>query len=301
MSFLEVRSVGKSAGPDKGEVVFSGVTPHPPILIPDIGREELEKCSKSRRGLQILSRKLEEAHPEILVLITPHGPVFQDALSVYTSQRYSGNFGEFGASSLKLTVKGYPSLGSRILQEGKSKGIPLIELNEMTFKKWGVSPYLDHAAMVPLYYFQEAGLNVPLVLISIGFLPYQTLFEFGVCVRKAIEEEGKRVAVIASGDLSHRLIPTAPYGYEPLGKEFDQKMMDMLAVHDSEGILKLDKDFIEKIGECGYRPILIMLGATQGLALQREVISYEGPFGVGYGVVTYQTIKKEMEAHYGQA
>jgi aromatic ring-opening dioxygenase LigB subunit len=284
---------------EKGEIVFSGVTPHPPILVPEIGREEIEKCLKSRNGLQIFSQKLRDAHPEVLVLITPHGPVFQDAVSVYTSLQYSGNFKQFGASSVKLAAKGYPSLGMRILEEAASKSISAAELNETTYKKWEVPPYLDHASMVPLYYFREAGLDLPMVLISIGFLPYPTLFEFGVCVQKAVEKEGKRAAVIASGDLSHRLIPAAPYGYEPLGKEFDKKILELLEVHDAAGILKMDPLFIEKIGECGFRPILIMLGATQGLNLQKEVVSYEGPFGVGYGVVTYQTLEKKIEAGHG--
>jgi aromatic ring-opening dioxygenase LigB subunit len=268
-------------------IVFSGLSPHPPILVPEIGGNEIEKCMKSRQGLQAFSKKLVEANPELLILITPHGPTFYDALSVYTLPSYFGNFRQFGAPHVKIEAKGAPETGIQIIKKAKEKKIPVLELNEAAFKKYSIPSSLDHATMVPLYYFQEAGLNIPMVLISIGFLPYPELFEFGKCIPEALAEEKKRIAVVASGDLSHRLIPTAPAGYDPIGKEFDRTMIELLKAQDAQSILKLDADLIERAGECGFRPILIMLGAIQNLKLQSEVISYEGPFGVGYGVVVY--------------
>lgn len=270
-----------------GTIVFSGLSPHPPILVPEIGRDEIHKCMKSRLGLQAFSKKMAEAKPEVLVLITPHGPVFYDALSLYTVQSYRGDFERFGAPQIKIAAKGYPPLGQRIVKLAHDQGIPVLEISEKMFARYRIAETLDHATMVPLYYFREAGLDLPLVLISMGLLPYRQLYLFGSCIREAILEEKRRVAVIASGDLSHRLIPQAPAGYDPIGKEFDQKVIDLLRERDAEGLLRLDEDLIERAGECGFRPILIMLGAIEKLETKREVISYEGPFGVGYGVVAY--------------
>lgn len=279
-----------------GELVFSGLSPHPPILVPEIGKEELEKCAKSRDGMRTLSRMLAASKPDILVLITPHGPTFYDALSIYTSRALHGDFSRFGAPDVKVEIPGHPSLAGKILSAAKNEKIPALDLNEETYARYKIPPALDHATMVPLYYFKEAGLNVPLVLISIGFLPYPDLFRFGRCVADAIAQEKRRVAVIASGDLSHRLIPSAPAGYDPIGKEFDATMIELLKRHDAQGILRLDAELIERAGECGFRPILIMLGATQNMALKKDLISYEGPFGVGYGVVSYVP---EKENHAG--
>jgi len=39
-------------------------------------------------------------------------------------------------------------------------------------------------------------------------------------IAEKISETNKRVAVIASGDLSHALITSAPAGYNPAGPEF---------------------------------------------------------------------------------
>ena len=49
-----------------------------------------------------------------------------------------------------------------------------------------------------------------------------------------------------------------------------------------EGILNIDSGLLEEAGECGYRSILICLGMLDGDTVVSEILSYEGPFGVGY-------------------
>ena len=94
------------------------------------------------------------------------------------------------------------------------------------------------------------------------------------------------------GDLSHRLIH-APAGYEPLGTEFDRKLVDVVSRLDAQAVLDLDPNLIERAGECGLRSITILLGALQGLAVKPQVLSYEGPFGVGYMVASF-SIKEQL-------
>ena len=52
----------------------------------------------------------------------------------------------------------------------------------------------------------------------------------------------------------------------------------------SEG---MDPELIEEAGECGLRPLAILLGAARAAGLSSKVLSYEGPFGVGYPVVAF--------------
>jgi AmmeMemoRadiSam system protein A len=107
-------------------------------------------------------------------------------------------------------------------------------------------------------------------------------------VQQAVEESDKNVVIIASGDLSHKLTPDSPNGYTPLGKEFDEKLLDLLSKSDVEGIVRMDKRFIEEAAECGMRSIIAMLGALDGYEFSANVLSHEGPFGVGYGVVAVE-------------
>jgi hypothetical protein len=39
-----------------------------------------------------------------------------------------------------------------------------------------------------------------------------------------------------------------------------------------------------RAGECGYRSILVALGSVGNELPDHQVLSYEGPFGVGYMV-----------------
>lgn len=94
----------------------------------------------------------------------------------------------------------------------------------------------------------------------------------------------KRLAWIASGDMSHRLKKNGPYGLHPSGKKFDQKFMSLLKKKDISGILNLDPVLIEEAGECGLRSFCMLLGALEETQVkwQPKILSYEGPFGVGY-------------------
>lgn len=98
-----------------------------------------------------------------------------------------------------------------------------------------------------------------------------------------------KLALIASGDLSHCLIAEGPYGFHPDGLKFDEELIEALKEKNIEKILKLDKMYPEA-GECGLRSFCFLLGILEasGLNWQTEILSYESPFGVGYLVASFK-------------
>ncbi len=144
------------------------------------------------------------------------------------------------------------------------------------------------------------GFNVPLFFLAKDFKG-----EIRTCLTGLQEpgfyfDEGKRVsgeldknkkyALIASGDLSHCLKKEGPYGFNPDGPKFDKELMESLKKKDLETIFKLDQTYPEA-GECGLRPICFMLGILEAADTdwQAEILSYEGPFGVGYLVASLKS------------
>ncbi|HWN98958.1 MAG TPA: AmmeMemoRadiSam system protein A, partial [Blastocatellia bacterium] len=103
-------------------------------------------------------------------------------------------------------------------------------------------------------------------------------------IARAAGELGRRVAVVASGDLSHRLVVGGPYEFEPTAHLFDERIVDAIASGDASKALNVDSDLRERAGECGYRSIVIALGSVDEALRDHQVLSYEGPFGVGYMV-----------------
>jgi MEMO1 family protein len=259
-----------------------GIAPHPPIIVPEVGGGSLDRARDTVEGLQDLCRRIKAERPKRLIVITPHGPILRNGIAVAGVSRMEGDFGAFGAPGVHLSFEQDRVLLSRLEQETAGGPVrPAVEKGLQT---------LDHGAAVPLYYLQQEKLELSGLHLTFGLLPYRELYDFGKALRRAVESHGLPAAVIASGDLSHRLTSEAPAGYSPRGAEFDHLLVDLLRRGRVEEILDLDEHFVEDAGECGLRSIIIALGMFAETGFSPEIISYEGPFGVGYLVAALQPL-----------
>ena len=147
---------------------------------------------------------------------------------------------------------------------------------------------LDHGALVPLYYLYEAGWRGPIVSLGFTLQSNEKHLAFGRAIAAAAKAINRPIAVVASGDLSHRLIINGPYEYEPTAHLFDEQIVDAIARGDASGVIGVDPDLRNRAGECGYRSIVIALGTVDQNPRDHQVLSYEGPFGVGYMVAVLE-------------
>jgi len=154
------------------------------------------------------------------------------------------------------------------------------------------SPHPDWGFNVPLYFLTKEihGIEVKAHLTDLE-LP-QVHFNRGKELIKNLKYV-KRLAWIASGDMSHRLKEDGPYGLHPSGPKFDQEFIKLLKKKDISAILNLDPKLTEEAGECGLRSFCQLLGALEGAKVnwQPEILSYEAPFGVGYLVANFKIEK----------
>lgn len=274
------------------------IFPHPPIIIPHIGKGEEKGAAITIEGVKALAYDIGNKKPKTIIVITPHGPVFQDAVCISVEPDLYGNFGNFGQRELRFEFKNDIELTKKIIECATEEGILVGEMDENFSRRYGVPIGIDHGALVPLYFVNQNYKDYRLVHISMGFLSYEELFRFGMSINRAINEYKQDVVVIASGDLSHRLTKDAPNGFNPRGKEFDQKLIGNIKNNDIEAIMSMDYSLIECAGECGFRTIVILQGILDGYKVKPEVVSYEGPFGVGYGTVIYDILEKKQESIY---
>lgn len=273
-------------------VIAAGVAPHPPIILPEVGRGEQEKAGKTVEAMQIFARRLAAVNGDTLVIITPHGPMFRDAVAILAENRLQGDFSGFLAPNVQLQADNDLELVRAIETESRKAGVKAVLLGGEGVEI-GEELELDHGITVPLYYLQKAGTGNRCVAITYALLPYRELYNFGRSIKKAAEGLQRRIVVVASSDLSHRLIRGAPAGFHPRGEEFDQLLVNYLESYQVEEILTMDRDLIQAAGECGLRSIAVLLGCLDGEAVQPELLSYEGPFGVGYAVALFTPQRKE--------
>ena len=146
---------------------------------------------------------------------------------------------------------------------------------------------VDQGTFVPLYYLRKAGFTGPIVLMAPRFDDYDSMTRLGDIVIKAAKTLGRRIAVIASGDLSHRLLQGSPNGYTPNGAVFDKLVMEALLKQNLSGLSDLSRSFIDEIATCGLPSVYFLFGVLRHFRPVMPVYAYEAPFGVGYGVALY--------------
>ena len=259
-------------------IVFSAIVPHPPILIPTIGKENIRQLSATSNSYHKLEQDLYASQAETIIIISPHGHLQEEAFTINLSSEFRGNFEEFGDLTTKLNLSGDIELAHKIKEKLETKA-PLQLISEVE---------LDYGASVPLYLLTRHLPKIKLIPLYYSGLDLAAHYNFGQTIKSKLLGSSTRIAIIASGDLSHRLSKNAPAGYSPKGKKFDKKLIDSLLKKETGEIIKFKPELIADAGECGLKSILILLGILEGMKYEPQLLSYESPFGVGYLTMNYK-------------
>src|SRR5215471_3460926 len=254
-------------------LVFAGVAPHPPIMVPEVGREAAVEVRHSIDAMAELTARVIKSGAETVVLISPHAPLESQSFVAYDGPELFGDFANFHAPATAIQATLDQELLEEIKRSAAAQNLPISMIRGFD---------LDHGTAVPLYFLQRNGWHGRLVAFGFSFLSNPEHLRFGNCIRKAADDLGRSVAFIASGDLSHRLKRDAPAGYHPDAHLFDEEVVDAIRACSTSRIVGIDHQLRRRAGECGYRSLLVAIGAVQKLESNCEVISYEAPFGVGY-------------------
>lgn len=257
------------------------LVPHPPIILPEVGRGEEVKIADTHNAYLNIASGIGEIKPELIVIISPHARAFMDYIEIYGGDKISGDMRNFRAPQLKIEAENDVQFASALAETAQSSGVPAGIINASG------NAGLDHGAFIPLYYINKYYTGYKIVLCGISGLSSRNHFEFGKIIANVCEESAKRAVLIASGDLSHKLTHNGPYGFNPDGPVFDKKIVEIIEKAAPADFLKIDKILCDNAAQCGLKPLQILAGALDGEAIETKVLSYEGPFGVGYAVCEF--------------
>jgi AmmeMemoRadiSam system protein A len=259
-------------------LVYAGFVPHPPLLIEGIGDDLKSEVMATHQAYQELAGRVATIGPRTAVLVTSHGPIFSDAFTMASWSPLKGDFTAFGAT-VSMSFENDINFVTRAEDLALRMDVPLLSINPRQLATHRQNGDLDHGTMVPLYYLAQAGWQGKVVCVRIGGLPPWQCYLAGKILALAA---GESTALLASGDLSHCLSGDAPSPFNPAGVEFDQLVVSALKEDNFRAILDLPPEFRQRAAECGWRPLVTLLGALDGYRVTPEILSYEGPFGVGY-------------------
>ncbi|PLX20972.1 AmmeMemoRadiSam system protein B [Candidatus Parcubacteria bacterium] len=258
-------------------IVFSAISPHSPILVQSIGKENTNRLSATLNSIKKLESSLIESKPDTIFIISPHGSVQNNSFTMNLSPKFTGTFEEFGDHSTTLKYKGDFGLAYKIRERLETKAPLQLMSNEK----------LDYGSLVPISLLTQKLPNLKIIPIYYSGLSHQEHFDFGVLLQRELIYNNERIAVVASGDLSHSLSKDSPAPYSSKGKKFDAKLIEYLKKNDIDSILKMKETLIKEANECGLKSILILQGILSKIKHDPKMLSYEHPFGVGYLVMNF--------------
>lgn len=274
-------------------IVSTYIVPHPPLIIPDIGRGQERGIADTIESFNKIARKISEIKPDTIIVLTSHSIMYDDYIHISPGKKASGDFRDFGHKSVSIETRYDQELVGLIEDEVNNKGIAAGTMGERNKK-------LDHAFMIPLYFVDKYYKDYKTVRVGISGLSFLKHYQFGKCIAKAADKSDKKVVVIASGDLSHKLKEKGPYGYKEEGPVYDREVTRAMDEANFLKFLEFDVDFCEAAAECGHRTFLIMAGALDGKSVDSKLLSYEGPFGVGYAVASFKVTGDDDNRHFDE-
>jgi AmmeMemoRadiSam system protein A len=246
-------------------LAFAGLMCHAPIVIPEVAGSEAHKCVRTTRAMREMGQRVVRSRPDRVVLISPHSPRNQTRFAAWSGV-HRGDLADFRAPHLRIELPDAPEVAQAL--QLPPVGPP--HTRPPTWPNW-----LDHGAMVPLHFLWAAGWRGPTAILA---LPWSQAPD-SEALGRSIAALAGRTALVASGDMSHRLIPGAPAGHHPRAKDFDRGFVQALKNEDWGSACAVP--WREQAAEDVVDSTRVAMGAA-GAPLHAEVLSYEGPWGVGY-------------------
>lgn len=256
------------------------ITPHPPVLLPEVGGGREREIAATDRAMRTAAETVAAWQPDVIIVSSPHTILYRDYFHIAPGDGAVGDMGRFGAPEVRIQASYDTLLREEIIRRAEAEGLHAGTLGQR-------DPELDHGVLIPLYYLRKAGVRCPIVRMGLsGFSPLDH-YRLGKCVQDAVNALGRRAVFLASGDLSHKLKADGPYGYAPEGPQFDDAVTRTMASGDFLEFLTIDPALCERAAECGLRSFQMMAGALDGLAVEPQLLSHEGTFGVGYAIALF--------------
>lgn len=262
-------------------IVFAAIVPHSPLLVPSIGKEHRDKISCTVKALEEIEQALYLAKPDTICIIAPHGIRYPDAYSVNLTEKYVGTFRSFGDFSTTIEAKSDFLMIDHLQRKLREEKYPFTLTSNQE---------LDYGFSVPILTLTTHLPAWKLIPVTPSMLDGKSHYEFGTQLKRVLHAESQRVAVIASADLSHKVNDQSPGGSTPEGIAFDKTIEEATMANNPEPLFALGPEIVETVAQCGYRPILTLLGSLTEMNVTPKKLCYEAPFGVGYLTVRYDIV-----------
>ncbi|MBQ8030132.1 MAG: AmmeMemoRadiSam system protein A, partial [Butyrivibrio sp.] len=166
-------------------IVGAFMVPHPPIMLPEVGRGEEEKIEATTRAYRQVADEIAALKPDTIIISSPHSIMYADYFHISPGRSAHGDMGRFRASQVRFDVEYDTDLVEEICAISDSYGQESDDIKSMEIQGFPAGtmgerdPELDHGTLIPLYYIKEKYDNFKIVRIGLSGLSLPMHYEMG--------------------------------------------------------------------------------------------------------------------------
>jgi aromatic ring-opening dioxygenase LigB subunit len=288
-------------------LVFAAVVPHGFPIIPDLS-EDAEGALATRAAMQELGRRCAAAHPEVLVIATPHGVRVEATICLANVARGAGTLRWHGRQ-VEMNVPVDGRLTDLIATTAEELGVPIARASFAGNRRDQSVIPLDWGTITPLWFLGH-GRNMagsgdvlapppaedfgPPVVIATPSrrLPRSSMLVFGEAIAAAAARDGRRIAFIASCDWAHTHRADGPYGFHSDAAVVDELVVDALRDNDLGRLIDLPEEQVVNAAIDGLWQALMLAGAMRRVPMRGELLCYEAPSYYGMIVAAFEPLRE---------
>lgn len=260
-----------------GQIVAAMVSCHAPALFLRQPGEDPAQLDATIAAMRQLGRVLDATKPDALIVVgLDHLEAFSldvsPAFAVVVGSEVSGSFGR-----KQYHVGVHQDLARAILDGCLKRDFDLAFCHKA---------FMGHAFVVPFEFILEERRipTVPLfVNVYVPPLPQpHRAYQLGRTIAEIVAERGERVAILASGGMSH-FPGTEKYGYPEF--EFDKYLLKVMEHGEQSSLLSLSLEKLDEMGETELLTWYVVFGAIGNRP--GRILSYQPTWHHGLGVIEF--------------
>jgi 3,4-dihydroxyphenylacetate 2,3-dioxygenase len=252
-----------------GQLVLAAKVTHvPSLMLSEVEGSPLKPAREGAvRALRELGRRARERCVSTFVVFDTHW-LSNFGYHINANPHHRGSFTSHEAphmiQDLRYDLPGNTALAEAIAREASTAG-----LNVLAHKVSSLG--LEYGTIVPMHYMNPDGWAKVVSVASPLFTSLEESRVLGEAVRRAIDQSGERVAILASGSMSHRLWPNknlGPAAWTSIASEFnrqvDLRVLELWQQRRYREFIDMLPDYATKCNGEGGMADTIMLFAALG-------------------------------------
>ncbi|MCF7845908.1 MAG: AmmeMemoRadiSam system protein B [Candidatus Peribacteraceae bacterium] len=252
--------------------------PHPPAILPGVADAEIKNYEATIRALLSIALELKKNPPQTLVVLSPHADaeINRFLIRVPKAAGFTADLSELRTRLEPKTYQRDRILTAQLIESLNSAGLNTGLLEEAQ---------LDAATAIPLHFLTSALPEFELVNIATSLAGIPEHCKLGEVIAELAEKSSKSIALIASGELSHKLTKTSPLGFAPAAEAWEENLLQAVANQSYAEVFHADPFELDAISESGVRPLAALLAAFEKSSHLTRILAHEAPGGIGLATI----------------